>query len=406
MSSPTQLKKRTASRSKRFVFAALAVTLSVTIFCAAMEIVLRRIHALENRFMTDAHGAPIYRVDPVLRYALKPSEEAPLRRLEFSVTVKTNSFGYRDDEFADPPDPNQFVIAGLGDSFAMGHGVEVEDCFYQVAERSLQRDFPGVRIDNMGVHGYSQIQHVHQIELAKRLGAKIVVIAACTYNDVLENDDILTRNVRADGWRQDTNEDRPFDMPTEAPKEEGWLYNHSDFVRFAVSRLQISHPNLDLRGGASWYLLDQTREHPDPRTQQAFDKTEALLDSIREQCDRAGMKPAVVTIPVAWECSDKRFKSVLSHYGLTGEGMNRRHVTDFYKDYCQEHGVPCLDLAEVFEKNTNHPETLFYPLDLHFNKKGHLLAGEKIAEFLKPLVIEGSSDRRGPPKSTSEGGGR
>lgn len=380
-----QPKRRIWSRRKRWLFACTALFLSVAFSCAVAEFALRRFHVLDEALLIGKDGKQIYLPDPDLVYAMRPNAESLLQKLEFSVSFKTNSFGYRDEEFTMPPDPAQFVIAGLGDSFGCGHGVNVEDSFFEVAERLLRKSSPGVRIDNLSAHGYSQKQQVHQIDLAKRLGAKMVVIAACASNDVLENDDIIERRLGEDGQRNDRSEDRSIGRNAADEKKESWLYKNSHLVRFILTRMQNIGPNLEL-GSGTWYVLDVMRDKHDPRTAHAFEKTKALLDSIVEQCDRANMQLAFVTIPTAWESSEERFQAALAHYKLAAEGMDRHRVTNFYKVYCQSHGLPCLDLIPVLEKKSSHPEEFFFPVDRHMNKKGHRVAGEAIAEFLKPLV--------------------
>lgn len=91
-------------------------------------------------------------------------ELAPNLDVKFQgVSVKTNSCGLRSPEIPLTKSPNTFRIAILGDSFAFGWGVEQDQSFASVIERTLNTytaGNPKVEVLNFGVPGYSTFQEV------------------------------------------------------------------------------------------------------------------------------------------------------------------------------------------------------------------------------------------------------
>jgi len=70
--------------------------------------------------------------------------------------IKTNSYGFRDDEFSKEKANNTFRIIALGDSFTMGLGVNVSDTWPDQLEKKLNRLNKSIKFEvfNMGIGGY------------------------------------------------------------------------------------------------------------------------------------------------------------------------------------------------------------------------------------------------------------
>lgn len=76
--------------------------------------------------------------------------------------LQTNAFGARDREFERAKPPGTLRIVVMGDSYAFGQGVAMEEAFPKVIERALAARLPGTRVEviNFGVQGYSLGQAV------------------------------------------------------------------------------------------------------------------------------------------------------------------------------------------------------------------------------------------------------
>jgi hypothetical protein len=114
--------------------------------------------------------------DQQLFYVLRPGE-CRFRNLEYDTTIRINSAGFRDDEEAlESPD-----VAVLGDSFAMGWGVDVSDTFARVlAQRT------GLKVLNTGVSSYGTVREKIGLTRVRSDHLKYLVIQYCP-NDKDEN---------------------------------------------------------------------------------------------------------------------------------------------------------------------------------------------------------------------------
>ncbi len=116
------------------------------------------------------------RYDPELTYMLKPGE-CVMENIEYSNKYSVNSAGLRDDESS----LVQPEIIVLGDSYAMGWGVEQNETFAQMIENTT-----GEKVLNAGVPSFGTAR---EVMLLKRLDLSNVktVIIQYSANDFVEN---------------------------------------------------------------------------------------------------------------------------------------------------------------------------------------------------------------------------
>lgn len=99
--------------------------------------------------------------DNILLYEFVPNFEMIHKR----VTLKTNQWAMRDKEYTQEKPPGTFRFAILGESEAMGTGVELEDAFQTIVEERLNREqrsgtYTQFEILNFSVGGYTVLQQV------------------------------------------------------------------------------------------------------------------------------------------------------------------------------------------------------------------------------------------------------
>ena len=115
--------------------------------------------------------------DENLFYTLRPGKFTFSNR-EFNTSFFVNSRGFRDDE-ASLEHP-QIIV--LGDSYAMGWGVEQEETFAQLLEKNM-----GLRTLNMGVSSYGTVRELSALKSVKLDSVRLLVIQYCP-NDFTENE--------------------------------------------------------------------------------------------------------------------------------------------------------------------------------------------------------------------------
>ena len=128
----------------------------------------------------------VHQPDPTYGTVLKSNIVAPF---VFGTQVATNSLGLRDREFG-PKRSDEFRILSLGDSYAMGYGVELEQSYGKVLERDLNRSFPSATFSviNAGVDGYNTPQMCMSFQrLRQQLQPDLVLATFVAGNDVYDN---------------------------------------------------------------------------------------------------------------------------------------------------------------------------------------------------------------------------
>lgn len=116
------------------------------------------------------------RYDPQLTYSLQPGT-CTFSGHEFSHTLRINSQGLRDDEESlHAPD-----IIVLGDSHAMGWGVDQEDTFPHVIERES-----GLKVLNAAIASYGTVRELRLLDRLDTTRLTYLIIQYCD-NDYLEN---------------------------------------------------------------------------------------------------------------------------------------------------------------------------------------------------------------------------
>ena len=134
----------------------------------------RQLYFLDRNYLQMDPAA--VRWDPLLGYTLRPGEFR-FANTEFDTAYSVNSLGVRDDE-ASLVRPEVVV---LGDSFAMGWGVEQQEAFPQVLEGLLGR-----KVLNAGISSYGTVRELRMLSRVDTAATRWVVIQFCN-NDYFEN---------------------------------------------------------------------------------------------------------------------------------------------------------------------------------------------------------------------------
>ena len=134
------------------------------------------------------HENDLRTYDDELVYRLRPGVLIAGKRTPYFIhpEIRTNSLGLRDREFAFPKPAGTFRIISLGDSYAFGWGVSLEETYAKRLERALLADKPAQAIEvvNAGVPSYESWR---ELKLLKRIGPAVqpdLVICQVADNDL------------------------------------------------------------------------------------------------------------------------------------------------------------------------------------------------------------------------------
>jgi len=258
---------------------------------------------------------------------------------DYDVRVRINRHGLRDVNDVSQATPDDLIV--VGDSFAWGWGVEVEDRFSDRLQVSARRRRFNVSAPT-NLAGYAAL-----LDYARSLGARIgqVVLAVCLENDLRDYGRVDQRASNdATDWKQWLAErSAGYLLLTTVIHQSPWLN------ALAVGAGSIV-PNIE--------GIPKNAFEPD-----AIESSAAKLFDLTRQ-----YRLLVVLIPsrALWVGHGRATEDRV-HRGLAASLAHR--------------GVQVLDLRPLLEADAN-PLAYHFANDGHWNPRGHALAAEAIGRCL------------------------
>ncbi|MEM6720125.1 MAG: hypothetical protein AAF611_12445 [Bacteroidota bacterium] len=268
--------------------------------------------------------------DSSLFYTLKPGT-FQFKNQEFEVTFKVNSLGMRDDEAS----LNTPKIAVLGDSHAMGWGVEQKETFAEVLQKQT-----GKKVLNTAISSYGTAREFTMLQQVNTDSLQYIIIQYCD-NDYEENHAYFHNNNVLDISSKEVYENVSSDQRT---KKNYYLFKHV-----------LKFPKLLLSASSD----AETVQFPE-------DEIKVFLNVI-QQAKYLHDQVKIVVINVNGRKTTDRFIKKLS------EKLRKkrwRHLAKFV--------IP-LDISSGLTEDKYHI------LDDHLNAKGHLFVANKIEKFINLL---------------------
>jgi hypothetical protein len=340
------------------------VLLVASIFCiwAALE-VGTRILVSDAAFYNSPRFVP--RED--VGYALAPGQVMIFTRPEFSVTVRSNVWGFRGDAYEPGSALPGFMV--LGDSFVFGQGVEEGLRFSDY----LQRANPKWRVTNLGMMGYCTANEKAVLrEFGDRIAPRKVVIAlhrSDLYENVLSPLYLVRDGVLMFGevpfWRK-------FSV----------LLWRSAFVRHLYFK-SATIKSLTVPGAMDKVFhdiesLNYYRIAHQPKMTSYYDVLSTHLQDIQRQCRHLQAELAVFLIPSIEEIYPKQ---------VFGERYDE-HMSDSDVDFaliekrvnslagaCDIQFLPVRN-EMIKRAGNNDPFALYYAEDTHLTPLGHRTLAE------------------------------
>lgn len=332
----------------------LTLLVLTTISCAVVaEFVSRKIIP-SQRFFNIQSAIPEYEKSGQ-SFKYKPYCKRFIKTEEYSVWHKTNSLGMRQD--TDPfieKDNKKIRVAFLGDSFTYGVGVESNETFAKLLESSF------VETLNFGVIGHGPLEEKEFFEkMVVNFSPDVTIICFFTGNDLDNAQNGLKR----------------FDV------DKGFLI-HPSKMRFSflqnvplyktIRHFFIKHSNLYI---CTADLVDCIWPPPNNPVNfyKAFAETTKAFKKIKRITDACNSKLVIVVIPDSTE--------VFGSTSKQAKFLNNFPVHKKLKEFAKDNEIAFYDLLEDF-RNHPDPKKLYYTIDCHFNREGHLFVAKKISNFL------------------------
>ena len=288
---------------------------------------VRHVIQLEPRFA---------RYDPDLFYTLKPGDFV-FENAEYRTAYHVNRAGLRDRE--DALVKPQAIV--LGDSFAMGWGVEQDDAFAKVLERQT-----GMPVLNAGVSSYGTAREFRLLERLDTSALRYLIIQYC------ENDGEENRAYIKSGYQ----------LAISPPETLQQLFGeHARATRYRPGK--YLHETVE-------DFIDRIKSVPPPpgadrattARLDAHQLIEAILHANRTPLDRVQL--------IVFETNQ-----YAENRPWFAEALRLERSDPHYPAFI--HDMAVLDLSPVLTRDT------YYVLDDHIRPEGHRIIADALARVIR-----------------------
>ena len=380
-------------------FAKNVVTLLFSIlFCIAVAEIAFRIALQEEPKSIDLSDYMTH--DSLLGWKLKPNSEGTLATSEFQTRIKINSNGVRGPEVSYVKAENERRILILGDSFAEGYTVDLEERFTNLLEKQLNVTAESrISVINLGVSGYSNDQELLQFQYEGKKYQPYIVILLVYDNDIISN-------IRNKHWRGSkpvfelagtelvlTN--TPVPQRTRVKAVKGWLYSNSQLYQFTRRVVRNNHYLLSLAVRIG--LTDEeslavpaefnvyARSY-DAQTSYAWKVTERIIQELDDDVAKAGAELLIAYVPSRAAVYSEDWKATRRRYGKSSDEWNVNRVAGELADICGRNGVPFLDLTSALQVAAadldRKEKRVYFEKDGHWTPEGNAHVAQALARFL------------------------
>lgn len=375
----------TARHTARVLLYALvfaAITLGTL---AAIEALARALSPLRTYEIVpdDPAAGPCLVRHPDGRLVGRPGCSGRYLHREFAgVEVEINSLGLRDglDE-ATPTAAGDRSVVVLGDSFAFGLGVALEETFHERLERALAAELGRpVRVYGAGMPGGGVIDERRMLEqIAPVARPDVVVLALFEGNDL------------QDTWsrRQALADDSPAAAPAPSAAEPALRF----LAALAGSRFWLGSSSLLQLGrvdGRPTRVMEMALEAERPAAIEEM--TAAMLAElgvVETVCERLGADLVVLLVPTILQAEPQRFEAFAARRpgGRFARTAFHRHLAHRLRD----HGFESVDPLPRLEEESLAGRHCYHR-EGHWNARGHAIAAELLAPRLLQHIGRRASD--------------
>jgi hypothetical protein len=273
--------------------------------------------------------------DPELTYVLRPGQ-CTFENVEFRTDLRINRAGLRDDDAAlEAPE-----VIVLGDSYAMGWGVQQDETLARVLARTS-----GLKVLNAGISSYGTVR---EMKLLDRLDTSQLKVLVVQYHDtdVVEN---LAFREHGGAIPILSSDQYQATVDWYQARQGYWPGKYLSGLLLKITGLETPDPNAPRMPAALSSLEEAT-----------------LFLNVLARGTRTTLEGVKV---VVFEASEqiRPPRSFLANMAVA----SRR---DDYPAFIQR--LQAVDVAPLLE------ETDFYDLDDHFRASGHAVVGKALAEAI------------------------
>jgi len=388
-------------RRRKWLFAAIAISLSLTVALGAIEILLR-VAWSPPALMAEFQQKGLYQELPDGSAGLTPGYRGTFQLTpdEPVTTIAIDSLGLRGAEPGDRRAGERRLLV-VGDSLVFGYGVDQPETFCAVLQTLVRDSGKDLTVGNGGVSGFNTFESAQRIaNLRPTFGPDAVLLCVFLGNDSREN---RNRDVAIVGGLRFAG---PFArmMRTSARARwmarsrlclwlEGWLFVNkgdwslaADYLAAVPNDAMAGFPD-DLRQGAGLFLdvIDETTAWPPgapPVVPRAMADFRAGLE--RAKAAANGLPLHVVVLPTWSHCTAADHDAELRRLGFDPSSFRRGALQQRLLALCRELGLPALDATPWLEA-AGDTRASYLSDKGHLSARGNRIVAENLARELAPL---------------------
>ena len=317
----------------------------------------------------------------------RPGFSGRYKHPEFpGVRVELNELGFRDDRSESiPPREDEDVVLVLGDSFAFGCGVELEQTFQEQVEAMA-----GLRMVCAALPGYGQFQQLELLHgLIDEMRPRVVVVALYEGNDL--NDNMRAGAISLGLIRRPAIEPPLLRRPglgtfflDKVRKPTYWLGSSSaaQSIRPRIEPWLVEVGLLPKQVPTNQMLNWMLSRTPTQEVAMGQEWTTQLLGRIRDLAAGRSAVTVVLMIPAVIQASPSRFAEFVDARGGPADRYDRVGFHERFVTALLDRGFAVVDpLARITAEAEAGRES--YYREGHWNARGHQIAAELLMEELR-----------------------
>ena len=339
------------------------------------EFVVESVHPEDDRIdmAEPLFGAGLRYVDAPWKYGLKRNLRSRFVSSEYDTEFSTNSRGLRGPEFEDPGKGKR--ILGVGDSFAMGYGVEQEETYLTLLGNELQGHGEPLETINAGVVGYTpgnSYQYLLNEGLA--LEPEYLVFQLWVGDDLCTGSGVGRPRphgtlAQEKSWRYLARESHLAMLVRDRLRghdaARGWLMGRGHLTPFNAPAL-LGRSFAEQCGGP----LRQLRK---------------MLVDLGTRSQSSGVKLVVLLIPLREQVYLADWRAALKYNGSSDDkAIDFESPGRAVAETLEGTGVALVDALDVL-RSDNSDSRLYFKWDPHLTAAGHKLVAQQLARRFAAL---------------------
>lgn len=393
-------------RRRRLVVGSIVALGSLVMTLLLAEVAVRLFAA--HPYGSEGELTGMYSNDGQRSFRLTPGFRGQMTVEDRSLPIELNGLGMRSPELQ-PRRPTELRVLCLGDSFVFGYGVRGEEAFPSVLRDQLtDRLEREVVTGNAGVPGHGTVDMTGILAYQRHAFDADVVVASIYLGNDFEDDFVLTK-IMVQGHFMVGQPQMPGEWARMFQTTwRGRLAMRSRLALYIEQWLLGNAPSLALQPTPTAEELTAFAGFPPPaqrlaglfmdaRDEELFrDQATGLagipriLARVQESLTRirelAGDSPVVVLIfPTSYHVDELLWQSRLEDLGLDPSDFRIGLVQQRLGALVAELGLPVLDFTPVIRAMPD-PQSVFLPVNKHFNAMGHQMVAEHLAVEIVELL--------------------